>query len=361
VPEWLDEVVARATSASPEDRFPTASALDGALSQSAGEAPAPAPRCVLCNGPDPLGLGLCPACGGDGGPSDSLVYLQRPSGREARAAESRLVSALPSVAADAGVAIRGERPLFRASAGGAERIVGVLARRDLPARAVPIRFALSALPVGFFLMLSAVLIAGAAAGLDVAPSLRWITPVFAGLLLVSALRTAATPVLSPRVHAIELPDEIARPLLSTLGELPPGTARDLLADLTRMGDGLYARLQRSGDSRNSGAVLGELLVASASAASDLALLDANLGRFERQRERLASRPSGSMDALARCERARDALVQRLLEAMTVLGQLQGQTADLGAEESELASSIAELRSEAKARAAAAEEMEQLLK
>ncbi len=360
VPDWLDEVVARATAASPEDRFPTASAFDGALSLSIGEAPSPAPRCVLCSGPDPLGLGLCPACGGDGGPADALVYLRRPSGREARAAESRLVSALPAVA-DAGAAIRGERPLFRASIGGAERIVEILARRDLPARALPVRSAMSALPVGFFFMLSAVLIAGTAAGIDAVPSLRWITPVFAGLLLVSAVRTAATPVLSPRAHAVELPDDIARPLLSTLAELPPGTARDLLADLTRMGHGLYAGLRRSGDSRNSGAVLGELLVASASAASDLALLDANLGPFERQRERLAARPSGSIDALARCERARDALVQRLLEAMTVLGQLQGLTADLGAEESELASSIAELRAESQARAAAAEEMAQLLK
>jgi hypothetical protein len=361
VPDWLDEVVARATAASPEDRFPTASAFDGALSRSTGEAPSPVPRCVLCNGPDPLGLGLCPACGGDGGAADSLVYLQRPSGREARAAESRLVSALPAVAADAAAAIRGERPLLRVSIGGAERIVEILARRDLPARAVPVRSAMRALPVGFFLMLSAVVIAGTTAGIDAAPSLRWITPVFAGLLLVSALRTAATPVLSPRAHAVELPDDVARPLLSTLAELPPGTARDLLADLTRMGHGLYAGLRRSGDSRNSGAVLGELLVASASAASDLALLDANLGRFERQRERLAARPSGSMDALARCERARDALVQRLLEAMTVLGQLQGQTADLGAEESELAGSIAELRAESQVRAAAAEEMAHLLK
>jgi serine/threonine protein kinase len=361
VPEWLDEVVALATAASPEDRFPTASAFDGALSRSAGEAPSPTPRCVLCNGPDPLGLGLCPSCGGDGEPSKSLVYLQRPSGRETRAAESRLMSALPAVAADAGIVIRGERPLFRASIGGAERIVEVLARRDLPARAVSVRSAIGAVPVGFFLMLSAVLIAGTTAGIDAAPSLRWITPVFAGLLLASAFRTAATPVLSPRSHAVELPDDVARPLLSTLAELPAGTARDLLADLTRMGHGLYVGLRRSGDSRNSGAVLGELLVASASAASDLALLDANLGRFERQRERLALRPSGSMDALARCERARDALVQRLLEAMTVLGQLQGQTADLGAEESELVSSIAELRAESQARAAAAEEMANLLK
>ena len=47
--------------------------------------------------------------------------------------------------------------------------------------------------------------------------------------------------------------------------------------------------------------------------------------------------------------------------MTVLGQLQGQTADLEAAESGLADSIAELRSESEARAAAAEEMAKLLK
>ena len=362
VPDWLDDVVARATAASPEDRFPTASALDQALSRSVSEAPSPAPRCVLCGGPDPLELGLCPACGGDGGRLDSLVYLQRPSAREAQVlTESRLASALPTVAVDAAAAIRGERPLFRASIEGAERIVEVLGRRDLPARAVPIKSAMTALPAGFFVMLAAVLIAGTMAGIEAAPSLRWITPVFAGLLLLSARRTATTPLVSPRVRVTGLPDEVARPLLSALAELPPGTARDLLADLTRMGHSLYDRLQRSGDSRNSAAVLGELLVASASAASDLALLDANLGRFERQRERLAARPSGSMDALARCERARDALVQRLLEAMTVLGQLQGQTADLEAAESGLADSIAELRSESEARAAAAEEMAKLLK
>jgi serine/threonine-protein kinase len=362
VPEWLDELVARATAIAPEDRFPTASALDQALSRSVGEAPSPTPRCLLCSGPDPLGLGLCPACGGDIGPMDSLIYLQRHSRREPRAAaENRLASALPAVAAEAGPAIRGERPLFRASKEGAERIVEVLDRRDIPARAVSVGSVMSTLPVGFFLMLAAVVIAGTAVGMEAAPSLRWITPVFAGLLLVSARRTAVTPLVSAGGRMTNLPNEVARPLLSTLADLPPGPARDLLADLTRMGNSLYLSLQRSGDSRNSGAVLGELLIASSSAARDLALLDANLGRFERQRERLAARPSGSLDALARCERARDALVQRLLEAMTVLGQLQGQTADLGAEESDLSSSIAELRAEAKARAAAAEEMERLLR
>jgi hypothetical protein len=346
----------------PEERYPTASAFDQALSRSAGDAPAPAPRCVLCNGPDPLGLGLCPSCGGDGVSSESLVYLHRARGRAARVAgESRLASVLPVVAAEAGVAVRGERPLFRASVDGAERIVEVLARRDLPARVVPAGSVLSELPAGFFLMLATVVIAGAVAGVEAAPSLRWVTPVFAGLLLVSARRMATTPLISARPRAMDLPAEVARPLLSTLAELPPGTARDLLADLTRMGNTLYGRLMRSGDSRNSAGVLGELLTASCSAATDLALLDANLGRFERQRERLAARPADLMDALARCERARDALVQRLLEAMTVLGQLQSQTADLAAAESGLTDSIAELRSESEVRAAAAEEMTKLLR
>ncbi|HEY7482188.1 MAG TPA: protein kinase [Gemmatimonadales bacterium] len=360
IPDWLDDIVARATAASPEDRFPTASAFDQALSLSVADTPSPTPRCLLCSGPDPLGLGLCPACGGDGESSDSLVYLQRLPHEARVAAESRLTSVLPAVAAEARSAIRGERPLFRASTEGAERIVEVLARRDLPARVVSARLVLTELPVGFFLMLSAVVVAGTAAGIQAAPTLRWVTPLFAGLLVVSARRVAATPLVSPRVRATELPAEVARPLLSTLAELPPGTARDLLADLTRMGQSLYARLRRSGDTGSSATVLGELLVASASAASDLALLDANLGRFERQRERLAARPSGSMDALGRCERARDALVQRLLEAMTVLGQLQGQTADLAAAESGLADSITELRAEAEARAAAAKEIEALL-
>jgi hypothetical protein len=240
-------------------------------------------------------------------------------------------------------------------------MVEVLARRDLPARVVPAGSLLGGLSVGFLLMLAAVLIAGAAAGIEAAPALRWATPVFAGLLLMSARRSAVTPLITAASRATELPAEVAGPLLSTLAELPPGTARDLLADLTRIGDGLYSRLRRSGDSRDSTTTLGELLVASCSAAADLALLDANLGRFERQRERFAARPAGSLDALGRCERARDALVQRLLEAMTVLGQLQGQTADLEAAESGLADSIAELRAETEARALAAEEMAKLLK
>lgn len=362
VPPWLDELVARATQASPEGRFPTAASLDEALASAATEAPAPAPRCALCDGPDPLGTGLCPACGGsDEGPADALVVLQRPQGRAAVAgAEIRLTGLLPAVAAGAREALMGERPLFRASGDGARRIREELERRQLPARVVPVSRALGLLPHRFHLMLVAVVVAGAAAGLEALPLLRWVTPLFAGLLLIGARQNALTPLISGRTHRGQLPAEVERRLLDTLAGLPGGTARSLLADLTRMGHVLYGRFRRTGEVGDAGPALAELLTACSGAATDLALLDESLGRFERQRERLAAGAEGWVDALARCERARDALVQRLLEAMAVLGRIQGQTVALDAGESGLSEAIAELRVEADAQAAAAREIAELL-
>ena len=356
VPEWLDQVVARATAESAESRFPTVAALDRALGRAAGPAIEPAPRCVLCDGPDPLGTVLCPACGGSGGRAHALVFLRPESGEAPATVERRLLALLPAVGSDAGIAVRGERPLFRASADGASRLVDELTQRRLAARAVHGSQVLTVLPSGFYLMLASVAMAGGAAGIVASPMLLWITPLFAGLLLLSARREAATPLIADRPRKGELPPDAERQLLSTLAELPAGTARSLLSDITRMGQSLHGQLRRSGALPSAGPVLNELLTASCVAASDLAQLDAGLARFENQHQRLATQPAGWMDALRRCERSRDALVQRLLEAMTVLGQLQGQSADLGLAQSELAASTAELRTEADAHAAAAAEI-----
>ena len=67
VPQWLDDAIAQATAAAAENRFPTAAAFREALE--AGDVglrarQAPAAPCLLCGGPDPLELGVCPACGG---------------------------------------------------------------------------------------------------------------------------------------------------------------------------------------------------------------------------------------------------------------------------------------------------------
>jgi hypothetical protein len=274
--------------------------------------------------------------------------------------ERRLVGALPAVGAQAGLAVRREQPLFKAHGEGATRLVEELGRRGLAAQAVPSGRILAALPTGFYLMLAAVVLAGTSAGLAGAPSLRWITPMLAGLLVLSARRTATTPLIADHRAGGELPAALVGELVATLAALPPGTARSLLADIGRMGQALHGKLRRGGDLQGAGEVLSELLRTSCVAAGDLALLDDTLTRFEQQRARLAARPAGWMDALARCERARDALVQRLLEAMTVLGQLQGQAVDLESARSGLADSVSELRIEAEARAAAAAEIAALL-
>lgn len=107
--------------------------------------------------------------------------------------------------------------------------------------------------------------------------------------------------------------------------------------------------------------LGELVAAACRAALDLADLDENLGRFERQRERFVGGLPERLDVLSRCERARDALVQRLLEAMTAVARLRTQHAELAGEtEPTLVELTRDLQAEAALQAAAAREIETLL-
>jgi hypothetical protein len=150
-------------------------------------------------------------------------------------------------------------------------------------------------------------------------------------------------------------------VVDALVTLPPGTARSLLADIVRTSGALFATLARTGDNRSIGPSLVELVTAACAAARDLADLDENLTRFERQRERLVATSPERMDALARCERTRDALVQRLLEAMTAVARLRTQQAELSAEsEPTLGELTKELRAEADAQAAALRDIEALL-
>jgi hypothetical protein len=366
-PLWLDDVIARATAASAEDRFPTASALDEALTATipGGVTPGGATRCVLCGGGDPLGLGLCPGCGGaPAGAADTLVFLQRPLHRAERdAVAARLGALLPAAAgAEGRAAGRGERPLFRVTPEGSVRVLDALEERKLPARAIPASRAWTMIPGAYAAMLIAVTIAGVGAGLAARPLLLWTTPVFGGLLLLAAGRAVRSPLVASQGGPRELPPALEAQVVRALAELPSGTAQSLLADVVRLARPLFARLGRGGDDRDQPAVLTELVGSASMAATDLAMLDDNLARFERERARAASHTTDWLDALARSERARDALVQRLLEAMTVLGRLQSQaTSAVTAEDGSLAEVTRELRAEAEAQAAAGREIEEMLK
>jgi predicted Ser/Thr protein kinase len=366
VPSWLDDVVAHATAAAAEDRFPTAASLDEALARpgsAAGLLVDGGGTCVLCAGPDPLGLGLCPACGGSTDAADTLVFLRRElRADDRRAAALKLADVLPEMdqAASRAAAI-GERPVFRVPRAGVPRLVQELERRELAVHAVPVARVWSALPAKAWITAGAAVTAGTVAGLAAMPFLLWASPMIGSLVLIGARQHARTPLVSPPERQSVLPPGLERLAVETLVTLPAGTARSLLADIVRTSGALFAALARTGDQRNIAGSLDELVSAACCAARDLSDLDENLGRFERQRERLAGASPERLDALARSERTRDALVQRLLEAMTAVARLRTQQAELGQESDPALSELAgELRREAEAQAAAARELEALL-
>jgi hypothetical protein len=365
-PPWLDDVVAHATAAAAEDRFPTAASLDEALARPGAAAALlvnGAGACVLCAGPDPLALGLCPACGGSTEAADTLVFLRRETrASDRRAAALRLAVVLPEMdRASAQAAAVGERPVFRVPRAGAQRLVQELERRELAVRTVPTSRAWSALPPKAWLTAGAAVTAGTVAGAAAMPFLLWTSPIIGSLLLIGARRDARTPLVSPPRREAALPAALERTVIETLVALPAGTARSLLADIVRAGDALFATLAREGDERGIAPSLEELMKAACRAATDLADLDENLARFESQRERLAAAAPERLDALTRSERTRDALVQRLLEAMTAVARLRTQQAELAKESDPALGDLAdELRREAEAQAAASRELEALL-
>jgi hypothetical protein len=251
--------------------------------------------------------------------------------------------------------------VFRVPRAGVPRLTQELERRELAVRTVPAAHAWSALPGKAWVTAAAVVTAGAMAGTVAMPFLLWTSPIVGTLVLMGASRDARTPLVAPLRREAMLPPELERAVVETLIALPAGTARGLLADVVRTSAGLFATLARTEDERGLAPSLGELVAAACRAARDLADLDENLARFEQQRERMAAAAPDRLDALTRSERTRDALVQRLLEAMTAVTRLRTQQAELAQESDPALGDIAEeLRRETAAQAAAARELEALL-
>ena len=302
-----------------------------------------------------------------------LVFVERPSSGSAQRAMAEALAALHGSEAPGAIhrsAARGERPLLRVPAAAAGRVVATLDARGIPARTVPIGGAWGMIPAASYGLVALVLATGVAAGVAAVPMLVWTSPLVAALMLGATGTAIRTPVWRARRPETRLPPEVERRVIRAFVELPPGPARNLLADLVRKGRACFEALSRRGDERwgggggevgGVGPALGQALVAACGAASDLAHLDDDLASLEAQRDRYATPPVGWLDAVARCERARDVLVQRLLDATTTLGRLRTEVAgELGAAGRELSELTQDLETEAVARAAAAKEVSELL-
>ena len=324
------------------------------MSESAG---APA-ACDVCGTLDPLGLGGCVACGASEG-ADTLVFLTRPRKRtERRLLAEWVAGSLHGAVGRRRVreAAEGERPLVRLPREMADRAVRTLMTRGVGAERVTAGRAWRRLPPAFGAVLFLVLVSGLAAGLSTASGMLAVTPLFAGLLTLVAVRRVTRPIWLPdEAPGLDLPTAAERNVRETLARLEDGPARRLLRDVTRLASGLHRREEYAGRDDFEG-TLGDLLVWSSRAASDIAQLDESLAILGERAATEAPDPH-MVEAAARAGRARDGLVQPLLEAIAGLGRVRAARADAHLQ---LGPLTERLESEARLHADATREVRSLL-
>ena len=368
VPLWLCHVIARATCADPADRYPTPTALADALTSrdaraGAGLVSLTRDQCVICGAADVLGTTVCPACSSAQPQAEALVFL---SGPRSPVERDRLLDAAaellgPEVQAETLAAVTsGDKPLMRVPAESERHVVEILASRGIRARVVRERELWRALPAGFLFVVGLVVIAGMVAGAVADPLIAAAAVPFALLLVGGGVPGLRRPALSISRQASALSEPTRTRIAETFAALPAGVARSLLADVVRRGQSVHRALALRQDSSGIALTVDDLLALACASARDVASLDESLAQFDRER----SRDDGDVawnDNLAECEQARDTAVQRLLDAVTVLGQLDTQSIrgfeDVNARLGEL---VAEIASEVKTRVATREEMEALL-
>ncbi len=362
IPAWLDDVVARATMPDPGDRFPAVALLAAALerrdegSDATPVAGAKA-RCVLCRAPEPFGIGVCPRCArrADGG-DHVLVFLERTTRGPARRQVWETLEERIGTGGSIAAAAAGERPLLSVPTEAGARVTELLEAQGLPVR-VEARTALwrTDVPPPILVLAGIVGAAGAAAALAAAtPVLLVTSPALAvGLVtLAAALRRA--PVWNPSsVRRSTFPPAAERAAVRALATLPSGASRTLLIDLLHRADAVTSG---GGDAVH----LEGLVIAACEAARELAALEQHLGAFDARRDRLADASPAWLDALSRCERGRDLLTQRLLEASAALSSWQAGAA--AAEGTEALAELArDLGEEGRRQEAAASEVAELLR
>ena len=369
IPVWLDDLVAQATVAAPELRFPSAQAIDEALAMGAAGGIArrtdPVERCALCGSADPFGLGLCVRCGGTSPHNaDRAIVVRPPSDRQERESVRVAVNDLLGGKVDAGAANAaavGERMLLRVPATSAGTVLEHLAGIGIPAKAVLTDRVWAELPVRFYGLVMAIAVVGLAAG-RVVPFLAWASPLVAGLWWLLAFREIRRPALASVGLATRLEPEVEREVVGALTELPNGTARELLADVVREGQRITTAI--SGDQpAERAAEVGRVLLGASRAARQVAGIEESLTSLERRSQ------SGSdtrlIDAADVLERGRDRLVQELLEVLTTMARTHGRLALAGdaarTGRDELTKLAAALEESIGLRADAEREVEQLLR
>ncbi|GAC1458069.1 MAG: hypothetical protein NVSMB70_02330 [Chamaesiphon sp.] len=370
VPTWLDETVSRATRAEAGARFPTASSLLEALTEHKVKLPfvpsmSQISTCYTCGAPDPLGLVICPSCGGTATENaTTMILIQSPQQlSEHQRVTTTLAQLLnvPTTTATLNEVVQGYKPLIQVPASSASRIVKQLTMHQVNARALPKEQLWKQIPLSFYGMLSGVLGFGTWVGLTTVSPFLLTTPLVAAVLFARAYQSLEKPFLVTQKSAVKLPVSLKAKVLRTATALPSGTAHKLLADVLFIGQNLFPTLKENKLQPESVKYLTELLTSACDAALALGRLDETLMRLETQRTQFTQLPYSWTEGFNQCEQTRDSLVQRLLETIATLGLAQSQAvaAPEGAGQ-KLSQLTLELRSELEIQSEVAKELQVLL-
>lgn len=305
--------------------------------------PTAATSCLVCGRPEPLGMTVCPACGGARADvADQLIFVLPPRRRSARQAIRERLAALtgqPARSEAVESASLGLRALARVPAASAPEIVARLEDEGIMVTATRADRAWAAVPISFTFLLAVGAAAGLLAGLQGPRILLALTPLFVGMVAWSAVRGIGKPVYSDASERAVPPA-----LVRALAELPAGEARDLTAELSQAAREVLAPDARAELPSDLVRTLEDLLPVAALAALDLSALDQSISDFESRARGEDRIPETFIRGLREMHEARTRTSLYLLEVTGVVGRLQGMSADgLSSASSRLRELIQDLR------------------
>ena len=321
-------------------------------------------QCMVCGDADPFDRGLCPACGGASRQgSDALLFLRPTGGRPGKEVHEERLAAI--IGERAGTprgreVATGARALLRVPGAAAARVAALLEARGLSAREVPAGRALTALPPQFLLMVTGVLVVGSYAGFVALPLLVATSPVLAFALLAYGHLDAQRPLIGGSGAVSGLPRDVERALVGAFAELPAGSARDQLVDITRVARTVLTALEPEHEDLH--ASVGELVTAACATTLDVYRLDVTLASISEDGTDQAMDDTSFMRLRERCATRREQRMDQLAQALRVLGTITSDAVDWqDSAGSQLGSVTRELMNEASAHAYAKREISALLR
>jgi len=331
IPDWICSVIARATTANPSGRYPTAlnfrQALESERNVESNATSITQNRshvCILCNEYSLLTNGLCFKCKSRNSKDVPIsIFVSSETKQSSSLAHSlAVITDLPLDSSEIKDCSNGMKPILKIPESEATAIIKLLKDNNINTEISRSKNTAQRLPKKFYALILLVIATGTLAGFYAHPIFFGTTLLVALLLFFAANRLINRP-LFPLKSQSQWPEEAHQKIVNVWDSLMPGTARNLFADLVVMFRHLIVN---SKPSEEISKYLLDLLESSGHAAVDLDRMDQTLQRLENQKSSLPQTSEALIESLSAGEQARDVLVQRLLEAIATVGRFQSDIA-----------------------------------